>query len=768
MEGIASLHRASAGLARRIVITTMTWAALSILVVPAQAQTVVLSAPALDLKASGTVYAVARAADGKLVIGGEFEEVNDQPRSNIARLNADGSLDTSWNPGADQAVYTLAVDAQGIVYAGGDFALIGGLQRFGLARLDPITGAADSSWDLGLNGGAMELLMHGSGWLYAAGSFSSAGGQPHANLMRVDTVTGSVDHAWLPSADFRPEFLAIGDGWVYAGGTDVSAGGTPTGGLARFSVSGAGARDLNWLPAPNERVEGLASDASHLYVAGRFSQIGGLARNRLVRIALNSVDGVPDSAWNPAADADVKTVAVDASGVYVSGDFASIGGQPRRRLAKLSLSDAAALSNWNPDAGPVAWHGAILATGDGGAIFGGSMGRIGGALHPGIVRTLPDGTADASFAARVLMTASAVLTLPLSDGGYLIGGDFLYVGGAACPFLLRLNADRSWDSTWSVDIDSTVSFAREAVGTSFPIVIGGGFERLDGNVLKRVARLALNSSVDAAWNPQFDSAANTSWVNALQIEGAHLFIGGLFDSVDGQQRRNLAKLSLGSGELDATWSANTDGRVFSIAGDSAGAIFVGGDFSIIDGVARQRLAKLDSAGTGVVDTDWSPAAGNAFVRRLLFDAAGNHLYVAGAFNSLGGNSAIRRLGRVSSIGNGAVDAGWVPNPGNGSTRTLLLDPSGWLYFGGYFSSVAGLPIAQLARTDVRNVANGAPDVAWSFQLAQPIFPGVFSIAPISGGGILASGFFDSVNGLARGSLAAVGTQLDPVFGNGFE
>src|SRR5262249_42725018 len=74
----------------------------------------------------GVVLATVVQPDGKVVIGGEFSYVNGVARQNIARLNADGSLDTSWNPGASSFVAALALDSGGNLYAGGNFAFIGG------------------------------------------------------------------------------------------------------------------------------------------------------------------------------------------------------------------------------------------------------------------------------------------------------------------------------------------------------------------------------------------------------------------------------------------------------------------------------------------------------------------------------------------------------------------------------------------------------------------------------------------------------------------
>src|SRR5947208_2170517 len=49
---------------------------------------------------NGTVNAVALQPDGKVIIGGEFTTVKGLERFKVARLNADGSGDSSFNPGA--------------------------------------------------------------------------------------------------------------------------------------------------------------------------------------------------------------------------------------------------------------------------------------------------------------------------------------------------------------------------------------------------------------------------------------------------------------------------------------------------------------------------------------------------------------------------------------------------------------------------------------------------------------------------------------------
>src|SRR5437867_13312964 len=72
-----------------------------------------LKGGALDLNftpsANGTVYASAVQSDGKIVIGGSFTIVNGVARTNLARLNSDGTLDTALSLSIDGPVYSIAV-----------------------------------------------------------------------------------------------------------------------------------------------------------------------------------------------------------------------------------------------------------------------------------------------------------------------------------------------------------------------------------------------------------------------------------------------------------------------------------------------------------------------------------------------------------------------------------------------------------------------------------------------------------------------------------
>jgi len=100
--------------------------------------------------ATGIVSAVAVQPDGKILVAGWFDAVHGMPRNRIARLNADGSVDNAFNPGTgvDGSAMALALQPDGKVLVGGWFSSINGVPRNNIARLNT-DGSLDLSFDPG-------------------------------------------------------------------------------------------------------------------------------------------------------------------------------------------------------------------------------------------------------------------------------------------------------------------------------------------------------------------------------------------------------------------------------------------------------------------------------------------------------------------------------------------------------------------------------------------------------------------------------------------
>src|SRR5205814_7798568 len=88
--------------------------------------------------ADAQIFAVARQKDGRILIGGDFTQVNHEERNRIARLNADGSLDKTFNPGIgpNTGIRCLAIQLDGRILIGGIFTSVSGVVRNRIGRLE--------------------------------------------------------------------------------------------------------------------------------------------------------------------------------------------------------------------------------------------------------------------------------------------------------------------------------------------------------------------------------------------------------------------------------------------------------------------------------------------------------------------------------------------------------------------------------------------------------------------------------------------------------
>jgi hypothetical protein len=63
-----------------------------------------------------------------------------------------------------------------------------------------------------------------------------------------------------------------------------------------------------------------------VYAGGQFTTIGGQGRNRIA--ALDAATGNA-TAWNPSANSTVSALTVTNNRVHIGGQFTTLGGQPR-------------------------------------------------------------------------------------------------------------------------------------------------------------------------------------------------------------------------------------------------------------------------------------------------------------------------------------------------------------------------------------------------------------------------------------------------------
>jgi uncharacterized delta-60 repeat protein len=136
-----------------------------------------------------SVRAVLVQPDGKILIAGNFVAVNGVARGRVARLNSDGTLDSTFDPGsgADFTIFALAQDSDGNVYVGGAFTTFNGVSRGGIAKLSA-SGALDPTFDS--SGGDVNQQVFamatpdGAGGIVIGGTFASFNGTTARRIAR--------------------------------------------------------------------------------------------------------------------------------------------------------------------------------------------------------------------------------------------------------------------------------------------------------------------------------------------------------------------------------------------------------------------------------------------------------------------------------------------------------------------------------------------------------------------------------------------------------
>src|SRR6202011_1327962 len=275
-----------------------------------------------DPNANGTVRVVVAQPDGKILIGGEFTSLAPNggtavARNYIARLNADGTLDTAFNPSANNFVLIIAVQADGQILAGGTFTSIGGQTRNSMARLDAVTGAADS-FNPSANGFVQGIAVQIDGKILAGGAFTFIGGQTRNRMARLDPVTGAADSFDPNASGIVRSIVVQTDGKILASGDFNGAnsiGGQTRNYIARLDATTGLADSFN--PNADNVVNSIAVQADGRVVAGGFfTTIGGPTRNRIAR--LDAVTGLADS-FDPNANNVVYSIAVQQDGKILAG-----------------------------------------------------------------------------------------------------------------------------------------------------------------------------------------------------------------------------------------------------------------------------------------------------------------------------------------------------------------------------------------------------------------------------------------------------------------
>lgn len=279
------------------------------------------------------------------------------------------------------------------------------------------------------------------------------------------------------SADVLPTWQVDGVVWstvtvgntVYATGEFTSARppGVALGGVGQVAAGNIFAFDIrtgNRVASFDHTLnaQGLtitaSPDGTRVYVGGNFTTVDGQNRNRIA--AFDTATGALTT-FRPRPYAGVSAIAATNTTVYYGGSFNSVGGVDRLRLAAAKASDGS-LTSWAPTADDRAVQAMVMSPDGSRVIVGGQFTTLNHVAAYGM------GSLDASTGATLPWAANTTIrsagakggiTTLRTDGNLIFGAAFAYGAGA------------SFEGTFAADpTTGAISYLNDCHGDTYDVL----------------------------------------------------------------------------------------------------------------------------------------------------------------------------------------------------------------------------------------------------------------------------------------------------------
>ncbi|MEP6946268.1 MAG: FG-GAP-like repeat-containing protein [Acidobacteriota bacterium] len=374
-------------------------------------------------------YAFAVSSSGPISFFGQSSLSEIRPY----RLNLDGDIDTSFQPNVAMFSQTTAVALQsdGKVLFAGNFTQVNGIAKVSIARLNT-DGTIDPSFDpgTGFDLAPTSLVVQTDGKILAVGSFTTYNGVAMPRLIRINS-DGSLDAAFAPSVSQLAGVSLQSDGKILLFGAFSTVNGVAKTAVARLFQDGTLDSSFSVLFSASANVMAFIQQADGKFmVGGAFTGVDGFSRPNLVR--LNS-DGSLDQTFTASGVGTVRKILVQPDGKYLVLTISGI----IRRNSDGSADAGFATHTFGADGGNAVQLNAMLLQADGSIIVGGSFTTVDSTRRNDLIRLSSSGKLDLLFLpAGADQQVNALVAQ--SDGNVLLGGDFTRVNTAIRTGIARI------------------------------------------------------------------------------------------------------------------------------------------------------------------------------------------------------------------------------------------------------------------------------------------------------------------------------------------
>jgi uncharacterized delta-60 repeat protein len=363
----------------------------------------------------------------------------------VARLNSDGLTDrlfsNSLGSGFNNAVVTVAVQTDQKIVLGGSFTSFNSATSNRIARINT-DGTFDTSFSFNaqLNEGVNAVALQADQKIVAVGRFTNQSGTVSNRIARFNA-DGTRDTAFttaLGVAGLNNEAYAVAiqaDQRIVVGGDFTNQSGTTSNRIGRLLTTGA--RDTTFTTnigtGFNGRVSAIAVQAdAKIVVAGNFTTHNAVVSNRIGRL---ETTGLRDTAFTTAIgtgfNGAILALAVQSDGkILVGGDFTTHNAVTSNRIARLN-TDGTRDTTFTTNIG-TGFNGivdAIAVQADGKIVVGGDFTTHNSVTSNRIARLNSDGTRDTAFTTAIGAGASSTVNaIAIQSNGQIVAGGAFITG----------------------------------------------------------------------------------------------------------------------------------------------------------------------------------------------------------------------------------------------------------------------------------------------------------------------------------------------------
>lgn len=549
------------------------------------------------------IHAIALKNNGQLLVAAGFGQTR------LLLLDSNGTtteqLATFNDPGGNPRVNAIVIQDNQKILLGGQFSQVNGIQINNLARISS-NGVVDMNFSSPIqpNGLVTDMTLQADGDILIAGEFTQISGQNQAHLARIYS-SGTYDTGFEPQINAPVDKVSItADGRIAMAGAFTEINGNTNPGHRRFAILAAdGDLDTSFNPLfpPNQPILDFDWQSDGGIVAGgAFTSFSNLPRLHLARYNKNGRIDQAFTGEGVESGASIYALAQNSNNqLLLGGNFSEFGTQPVSSFSWLLPTGNAASSPV-----PVETDGdifSILQLPDDKVLIAGDFSSVNGQPHANIVRFNSGfGGIDQNFQAS---TDGPIYAMhPYTNGRILLAGDFGQTNIQTRDNIALINSNGSLVQDFAPEVNFPIRTL--AVDDTNRILIGGSFQEVNGFNRKRLARFIMVG--DTPFVDTFDPAPDNTVYSMAFDQKRNLLVGGLFKTMAGQSRQGLARFNSSDNLDNLDLPLNTSGSISGIAAQKDGCIYIAGSFVTVAGFDRQNTSKIcpDQNDLMVVDPDF--------------------------------------------------------------------------------------------------------------------------------------------------------------------